>query len=96
MNHSDIIKKITPFIKRAGVKRAGLFGSVVHGTFNAMSDIDLLVDLPQETTLFDFIALKLELEDVLGRPVDLVEYGSLKPQFRDDILKDEVRVYEGK
>lgn len=94
MNHQDIASKIIPFIKKAGVKRAGLFGSVVHGKLTSASDIDILVDFPQKSTLFNFINLKIELENALRRPVDLVEYESLKPQLKNSILNQEIRVYD--
>jgi len=40
--------------------------------------------------LLDFVALKLELEDILGRKVDLVEFDTIKPRLKDRILKEQV------
>jgi len=53
-----------------------------------------LVDLPPDKfrSLLDFIGLKLELEQELGRNVDLVEYSTLKPLIKKYILKEEVPV----
>lgn len=66
---------------RFSVTRIGLFGSVVHGTDAAGSDVDILVELDQPT--FDhYMDLKFFLEDALGRPVDLVLADSLKPRIK--------------
>jgi len=44
--------------------------------------------------LFDFVELKLELEEKLGKKVDLVTYRAIKPRLKDIILKDEKIIYE--
>ncbi len=81
---------IMPILKRHGVSRAGLFGSVARGESGDHSDIDLLVEIGQDISLLDFVGLKQELEDALGRPVDLVEYSTIKPLLRDRILAEQV------
>ncbi len=43
------------------------------------SDVDILVKMPDELSLFDFVGVKLELEEALGRKVDLIEYDTIKP-----------------
>jgi predicted nucleotidyltransferase len=94
MNNEEITNKIIPLIIHAGATRAGLFGSAALGQLKKESDIDLLVDLPKTLTLLDFIALKMRLEDALGRTVDLVEYEALKPRMKESILTEEVRLYD--
>ena len=86
----EIREKAGPILARYGVRRAGLFGSLVHGKLRRRSDIDLLVDLEKPIGLFDFVGLKLELEETLGRKVDVVEYQAIKPLLRERILADEV------
>ena len=54
--------------------------------------MDILVETRKGTSLFDFIGIKLELEDTLGKRVDLVQYGAIKPLLRERILADEVRL----
>lgn len=54
------------------MRRAFVFGSFSRGDFTAKSDIDFLVDFSAGTLLFDVIGLKHELEDLLGRSVDIV------------------------
>ena len=54
------------------------------------SDIDLLVAAPEGTSSFDFLRFKQLVEQILGREVDLVSYGGLKPKFDDDISREAV------
>lgn len=77
MNVEEIKRKIMPVLRKYGVKRASIFGSVVRGELREDSDIDILVEIDRDISLLDFVALKIELEDVLGRKVDLVEFEQL-------------------
>ena len=75
--------------QRFGVKSIGLFGSWVREQASPASDIDLLVEFDQPS--FDkYMDLKFYLEDLLGKPVDLVLKTALKPRLQRLIL-DEVR-----
>lgn len=88
----EIKRKIEPILKRYGVKRAGIFGSVVRGEENEESDIDVLVEIEGRMSLLDFAGLKLELEEALGRKVDLGEYSVIKPIIKEQILSEEVTI----
>ncbi len=92
MNVEDIKKKILPILKKYGVTRAGIFGSVVRGEEKQDSDIDILVQINKRMSLLDFVGLKLELEDALGKRVDLGEYSAIKPIIREQILNEEVAI----
>lgn len=85
-------EKVLPVLIRSGVKRAGLFGSLVRGEARAESDVDLLVDFESPISLLDFVGLKQELEETLGGKVDLVEYDAIKPVIRGKILKEEISI----
>ncbi len=65
-----------------------VFGSVLHGTDRDGSDLDLLVDALPGATMFDLGGLQVELEDLLGVPVDLLTPGDLPPKFRDKVLAE--------
>jgi predicted nucleotidyltransferase len=65
-----------------------VFGSVLHGIDKDGSDLDLLVDALPNTTLFDLGGLQIELEELLGVPVDLLTPGDLSPKFRDQVLAE--------
>lgn len=75
------------FEENFSVRRIGLFGSVLYGTAEESSDIDILVEFEQPT--FDhYMDLKFFLEDSLGLPVDLVLADSLKPRLRLIITRE--------
>ncbi len=75
-----------------GVSSLSVFGSVARGEDRPGSDVDLLVELVNKIGIFEFIRLKTHLEDLLGRPVDLVTPDALKPQMKERILKEAIRV----
>ncbi|MDI6450445.1 nucleotidyltransferase family protein [Anaerobaca lacustris] len=76
-------------LQRYGVARAALFGSATGNRLRPDSDVDILVQIDRDIGLLDFVALKMELQDALGRKVDLVEYDAIKPRLRDSILSNQ-------
>jgi predicted nucleotidyltransferase len=76
-------------IKDFGVKTLGLFGSFAHGESSDSSDLDLVVEFDKKT--FDaYMDLKLFLETLFGRSVDLVLADAIKPRLRGPILEGAV------
>jgi predicted nucleotidyltransferase len=65
-----------------------VFGSVLHGSDRDGSDLDLLVDALPEATLFDLGGLQIELETMLGVPVDLLTPGDLPLNLRAQVLAE--------
>src|SRR5688572_30205585 len=89
----EIKEKVVPILKRHGATRAGIFGSYARGEMREDSDVDILVELPRDRISFlDFIGIIHELEDELGRKVDLGEYHTIKPFVRQRILAEEIRI----
>lgn len=88
----QVKEKILPILQRYGVKRVGLFGSFVREEMSEDSDIDILVEIEEDISLLDFVGLKLEIEEALGRKVDLVEYSTIKPLLRERILSEQVPI----
>jgi predicted nucleotidyltransferase len=84
-----IKQSILPILRRYGVSKAALFGSVVRSQMQADSDIDILVQIDSDIGLLEFVGLKLELEEALNKNVDLVEYDTIKPLLRENILKEQ-------
>lgn len=89
VSFNEIKKKALPILKEAGVSRCAIFGSYVRGEAKRDSDIDILVDVPRGTGLFEFVGLKHKLEDVLNKKVDLVTYDALHPRLREQILQEQ-------
>jgi predicted nucleotidyltransferase len=85
-----IRNKVIPILKRYGVEKAAIFGSVMRGESTAGSDIDILVEIGNDMSLLDFVGLKIEIEEALGKDVDLVEYSTIKPLIKERILSEQV------
>lgn len=75
-----------------GYSKLAVFGSLARHQATEASDVDLLVEAPEGTSTFGFLRFRQLLEDVLGRDVDLVSYGGLKPGLDDDILREAVPI----
>ena len=88
MELEEIRNKIIPVLQRYDVKRAAIFGSFVREEQKEDSDIDILVEFEGEKSLLDLAGLKIELEELLGRKVDVLTYNSLHPLLKDIILKE--------
>ncbi len=91
MNYSlsEIKEKATPILKNAGITRSALFGSYVRGEQNEQSDIDILVEFPPNSNLFDAGGLLMDLQDTLGKKVDLISYDHISPYLKDSILQNQ-------
>jgi len=85
-------EKVAPILRRLGVRRAPVFGSLARGEGDEESDVDLLVELEPGRSLLDLAELKVELEEVLGRRVDVITYDSLHPLLRDRVLREQRRI----
>lgn len=73
-----------------GARNVRVFGSVVRGEESPDSDLDLLVDLEPNRNLLDLGHLVMDLQDLLGRKVDVVEPLGLHWYIRDKVLKEAV------
>lgn len=71
---------------------ARVFGSVVHGDDAEGSDLDILIDPTPETTLLDIGAIRHELAQLLGVPVDVLTPKALPEKFRATVLSEAVPV----
>lgn len=74
------------------MSRVRAFGSVARGSSGPGSDVDLLVEVGDDTSLLDLVALERELSELLGVPVQVVSEGGLKPWARTRILDEAVPV----
>lgn len=95
MNVLEIQNKISPVLKEYGVKRAAVFGSVSRGDDSPKSDIDIMVSLGKPMGMFLYMSLIREIENRLGRKVDLVTENSINKFVRPYIQSDLKTIYEG-
>ena len=82
------IAALAPTLRALGVERVRLFGSFVRGEQTAGSDVDLLVDVREGATLLGLTAAWGELQNALGRGVDLPQAGALSPYIGPHILRE--------
>ena len=80
--------KILSIAERYGARNIRIFGSVARGDDRPDSDLDLLIDLEEGQSLLDLIAIQQDLEELLGRKVDVVTEPEISPYFRDSVLKE--------
>jgi len=86
----DAIKqRVIEVLKKHEVKKASLFGSIVRGEATEKSDIDLLIEFEGRKSLLDLSGLKLDLQKVLRRQVDVLTYKSLHPLLKERILSEQ-------
>lgn len=92
----EIKKKAVPILKKYPIKRAGIFGSYTRGKQKNNSDIDMLVELDESSSLtfFEYLGIESQLEQILGKKVDLVQYKKIRPELQSYILPHEIRIYE--
>ncbi len=84
-------EKIVSILKRYKIKKAGIFGSYATGEQRKNSDIDILVE-PNKGMGLEFVELALELENKLGKKVDLITYKSISPYLKKYILNEEIKI----
>jgi len=98
---TDVRPSVALELKRAAVREAAnrnritnprVFGSVLRGTDQDGSDIDILVDALPGASLFDLGGLQVELEEILGVPVDLLTPEDLPSSFRARVLAEAIPI----
>jgi len=93
MTLEDLLKqkqKILEIALKHGASNVRVFGSVVRGEAGPASDVDVLIDLEPERSLFGHAALVVELEQLLGCRVDVVTERGLRDRVKNRILKEAV------
>jgi predicted nucleotidyltransferase len=94
MELQTIKQLASPILKKHGIVRAALFGSATRNEMQKNSDVDMLVELPHAIHGYDYVALRIELQEeleaALGKHVDLVEYKLIKPELKQYILPSQI------
>lgn len=96
MNRSRFLQQLATskaeLALRFGVTRLALFGSVARDDERADSDVDVLVAFDGPATSSRFFGVQFFLEDLFGRPVDLVTERALRPELRTNIEREAIHV----
>lgn len=92
MTIAAIKKQALPILKSQGVLKAAIFGSFARGDNKKNSDVDFLVKMKKTASLFDLGGLQMDLQEKLGKKVDIVEYCCIHPLLKKQILKEQIKV----
>ncbi|MCX6669736.1 MAG: nucleotidyltransferase family protein [Methanothrix sp.] len=95
MRRSEILQTLAAHrdtLTRMGVKTLAIFGSVARDEASPDSDVDILVEFQGPATFNGYMDLKFFLEDLLGRPVDLVTRKSIRPRLKTQIEREALYV----
>lgn len=81
---------ITAIAAKFGAKNIRIFGSTARGDARADSDVDFLITMEPGRTYLDFVGFWQELEELLGRKIDVVSENGVSPYLRNEILREAV------
>lgn len=87
---SENRQEILALTQQYGAKNVRIFGSVARGEDDEHSDIDFLVEMEPTRSLFDLGGFMMSLQELLGRPVDVVTEDGLKMRIRDRVLREAI------
>lgn len=94
LNSQDAMNVASPIVKEVahalGFRDIAVFGSIARGTAHKESDVDFLVQPPRGAQIRDLVEFRDLLGEVLGREVDVITYGALKPELDSDIRREAV------
>lgn len=85
---------LIPVFEKYGLKKVALFGSYARGNAKPTSDVDLLTYFDDTFGLEKFGSFENELKANLKKNVDLLDYRCINEVLKDDILKEEIVIYE--
>ena len=94
--HQNIINNLKQYFSNKPVNKAYLFGSFVRNELKDESDIDILVELKEEekVDLFEFVRMKLDIEQMTNKSVDLLSNKGISKYIRPYIDKEKILIYE--
>lgn len=87
-------EKIISILIKHGIKRILVFGSYARNEATSKSDLDLIVEFPEGTSLLDHIGIEIELSEALNMKIDLLSRNGISPYIIDNVLKEAIVIYE--
>jgi predicted nucleotidyltransferase len=91
-----VVNKLQAFFPAYPIEKAWVYGSYARGEETRKSDIDIMVRFNKEAdiSLFDYIGIMNDLEDLFHKKIDLVEEGQLRPWAQESAEQDKILIYE--
>ena len=90
----EIKEKIISILIKHGIKRILVFGSYARNEATPTSDLDLIVDFPEGTSLLDHVGIEIELSEALNMKIVLLSRNGISPYIKDNVLKEAIVIYE--
>lgn len=90
----EIKEKIISILVKHGIKRILVFGSYARNEATPKSDLDLIVDFPEGTSLLDHVGIEIELSEALNMKIDLLSQNGISPYIKDHVLKEAIVIYK--
>lgn len=92
---TELLRRHRISLEQSGIKHISLFGSVARGTATSLSDVDLAVELLPGSgmSLLAFVGIERRLEELIGRPVDLVLEPTTRADLQLAIDRDRIRAF---
>jgi predicted nucleotidyltransferase len=88
MDKQKLYSEIAEFLKSKGATKVAVFGSFVRDEETPDSDIDVMVELPEDVSLMKFVRIERELSEKVGFKVDLLTEEYISPYFINDVRKN--------
>jgi predicted nucleotidyltransferase len=90
----EIAAEVIKVVDQYGIVKAGVFGSYARGEANDESDIDLIFEFKEVIGLMKLGGFIIDLEEALGKKVDVLQFCAINPQIRDHVLQEVKLIYE--
>ena len=90
----EIKEKIISILVKHGIKRILVFGSYARNEATPKSDLDLIVDFPEGTSLLDHVGIEIELSEALNMKIELLSRNGISPYIKDHVLEEAIVIYE--
>ncbi len=92
--NEEIKKKIISILIKHGIKKILVFGSYARNEATPKSDLDLIVEFPEGTSLLDHVGMEIELSEALNMKIDLLSRNGISPYIKNQVLKEAIVIYE--
>ncbi len=92
--NEEIKKKIISILIKHGIKKILVFGSYARNEATPKSDLDLIVEFPEGTSLIDHVGIEIELSKALNMKIDLLSRNGISPYIKNQVLKEAIVIYE--
>jgi len=89
----EIKNKIIFILAKYNIRKILVFGSYARNEAKPNSDLDLIVEFPEDISLLDHIGIEFELSEALDMKIDLLSQNGISPYIKDQIMKEAVVIY---